>query len=272
MREIGITTKCGCGKCLDETLTNIKNAGFKNVMVDATNRNLENCIKSALALGLKIPFVHLDSRDANFLWGGDEHAEIFVGQIIRDIEICAKYKIETAVLHLETGELSVEPNMNAVRRMNKIIRAAEIQGVKIAVENGNYLAHDFYIFFKIKSPNLGFCYDCGHHYLLNPETDLLNRYGVRLFAVHLHDNLLDKSGDVAWAGDLHYLPMDGKIDFKRVMKQIGQSVYNGVLMLESTRESYCAPYIYKDLSPSEFLKRAYECGKMLIKTDGEMCI
>lgn len=46
---------------------------------------------------------------------------------------------------------------------------------------------------------------------------MLDKYGDRLIATHLNDNLgvSDFDGKVTWTDDLHLLPFDGIIDWRQ---------------------------------------------------------
>ena len=113
-------------------------------------------------------------------------------------------------MHATNGSpinFACKPNKHGIVNMTKVLKVAEKLGVVIALENtDNYSQkHMNYLFRKIKSPNLKFCYDVGHHHIYNRKVDLLKKFGHRLVALHLHDN--DKSKDQ------HLLPFDGTIDW-----------------------------------------------------------
>jgi sugar phosphate isomerase/epimerase len=64
--------------------------------------------------------------------------------------------------------------------------------------------------------------------------------------------------------DLHLLPFDGKIDFNKVAKDIGQSKYNGPVMLEVYHSNWFGgDELYKDMKPSAYLRKARESGEKL---------
>jgi hypothetical protein len=69
-----------------------------------------------------------------------------------------------------------------------------------------------YVFDRVASPNLGFCYDAGHRNCKEPDIDLLSLFGDKLVALHLHDN--------DGTGDQHRVPFEGKIDWKEQMSRI----------------------------------------------------
>ncbi len=113
-----------------------------------------------------------------------------------------------------------------------------------------HLQHLFFILDNIKSKNLKFCYDSGHHNLFNSEVDLIGKYSDILHAVHLHDNYLDFPQKLGWSGDLHLVPFDGKIDFEKIAHQIANSNFTGITMLESSRRGK----IYDQMSLADFFQ------------------
>ena len=276
--KIGVNTNCGCGDTLEETLQNIKAAGFTHVQVaEEANANskeegsaarFEDSIKLALGMGFEIPFVHLAYKhicNTNDLWVEGEENEKVIDFWIERIKICGKHGIKVAVIHVTISSTPLTAiSEQGIRSMEKLLKVARASNVKIALENlrAAHLAHTFYLLDNIKSPNLGFCYDAGHHNLHSKYTDFVTPYGERFFAVHLQDNLMD------WTSpeidrDRHLLPFDGKVDFEKVMRDIARTNYDGVVMLEVNRNHDTELNLYKDTSPTEFLREAKRRGERL---------
>ena len=122
-----------------------------------------------------------------------------------------------------------------------------------------------YLFKKIKSPNLMFCYDVGHHHIYNKQLGLLKKFGNRLVALHLHDNHMDWHKYYDYTRDLHMIPFDGKIDFEKVCAKLRRLKYNGIVMLELHKTTNGKPQIYEEMDNVEYLKRAYGAGEKLAK-------
>lgn len=265
--EIGITTGCDCGDTLEETLRNIKNAGFSHVMLDRY-KDLNADIETTKRFGLKIPFVHLDGRLSNNLWEQGETGDAYVAQVMREIEILGRHNIDAGVIHHSHNNDIITPartpNEQALANLRKIVEHAEKYRTKLLIENTDHMEHLAYLLDNVQSPYLGFCYDSGHHNLFHPEQDLLGKYGDRLGAVHLHDNRMDYFPGQGWDGDLHLLPFDGKVDFDKVARGIAQSAYNGGTMLETNRGAKIRK-TYDHMTPSEYLQKARTHGKRLSK-------
>ena len=282
MREIGVNTHCECGDTLAEILQNIKTAGFRNIMLMENKGRLEKEIELIKAQGFNIPFVHMEYRDrgdnetsinVDKLWLKSE-SKALVKNIIERIKICAKHGIDTVVMHpVSRPHLKCnKPDWSmdlGVDSFKQIAAAAAKVGVKVALENLNASDNVYLHYLLERIPNIGFCYDCGHHYLYAPEVDFMGMYGNRCLAVHLHDNNMDAVEVDRYQPcdtDLHLLPFDGKIDFQKVLADIKASSYKGILMLELhksaepvTREKY------GNLSPADYLKTAFSRGKKLLK-------
>lgn len=263
---IGINTNCECGKDYKEILANIKNAGFKNVMVAFKVGKAEETLKAALELGLNVPYVHL--TNSNNLWCKGLENEELMQSLKQQIELCGKYNVPIAVLHATKGtanELALPPNEYGLNCVKELVNFAKKHKVKIALENLDKLSykHFVYVMDNIKDKNLGFCYDCGHHQLYLPHVDLLKKYGDRILAVHLHDNLMDWEYGYDWSRDLHFLPFDGKIDYNKVCKKLAKTPYKNTIMLEVHKACFGCPNKYAKLTNEQYLNEAYKRAEKL---------
>ncbi len=263
---IGINTNCECGKDYKEILSNIKNTGFKSVMVAFKTGQAEETLKEALRLGLNVPYVHL--TNTNNLWCKGPENEIVVQSLKEQISLCAKYGIPIAVMHATRGsanELALPPNEHGLKCIKELVDFAKKHKVKIALENLDKLSykHFVYVMENIKDKNLGFCYDCGHHQLYLPKVDLLKRYGNRILAVHLHDNNLDWEYGFDWSNDLHFLPFDGKINYNKVCEKLAKTPYKNVIMLEVHKDCWGMPTSYDKLTNEQYLKEAHKRAEKL---------
>ena len=269
MLEIGINTNNDCGANAFERLKLIKNSGFKNVMIDSKDGDLEANIREALRLGLKVSSVHLSSREADCLWNMGETNVRYMNQIINEIEICGKYNIPVAVMHATEGDpttMLISLNDHGIGCMEKLVEVAKKNKVKIALENldNSNIKRLLVLLDSINSKWLGLCYDVGHHQLYNSQIDFVRKYANRLYAVHIHDNLMDYEYGCDYTRDLHLLPFDGKIDFGKICRKLIQVAYEGVLMLEVHKNGPAEPRPYKNVSDSEFLNEAHARASKLV--------
>lgn len=270
MLQIGVSTNNESGNSDIEILNNITQAGFKNVMLSYKTKNIDETIKTINDLGLNISYFHLNSTYANDLWAKGEAVDDYVKSVIKQIEICGKNNIPIAIMHATVGspsDFASKPSTQGLINFEKILKAAKQNNVKIAIENLDCcsIKHLCYLLDNFKDENVGFCYDVGHHHIYNAKTDLLKKYGNRLIAVHLHDNLMDWTKGYDYTRDLHLLPFDGKIDFYKVCNKLKKINYNGVVMLELHKKSCGSPQMYENLDNIEYLKEAYKRAEKLAK-------
>ena len=268
MLNIGVNTNNECGKNDEEILNNIVRAGFKNVMLSFKSKDIEQSIKDARNLGLNISYFHIGYQYANDLWATGEAVDKYIKGIVQQIEVCGKYNIPIAVMHVTAGsptDFAYKPTEQGLKNFKHILKVAKKNKVKIALENIDCysMKHLYYILDNIKDKYLGFCYDVGHHHLYNAKTDLLKRYGDRLFALHLHDNLMDWHPGYDYTRDLHLLPFDGKIDFDKVCRKLKKTNYKGIIMLEVHKKACGSPQMYENKGNFEFLKEAHNRAEKL---------
>lgn len=141
-------------------------------------------------------------------------------------------------------------------------------GVKICIENmletpvsEQYRQFDL-LFERYEKDFLGLCLDTGHaNIILRDKMEtFIKKYQDRIFSVHINDNLGGPSTGVydnehsAWACDMHMIPGDGNIDWRKLGILLSDTAYELPLVLElKCREE----------DQNAFLKRSYEAGKRL---------
>ena len=171
-------------------------------------------------------------------------------------------------MHATIGDpnsIVIAPNEFGLNEFKRLVDFAKSKNVKIALENvdNSGFLHFKFLLDDIKSDNLGFCYDVGHHNLYNKDIDLLKLFGDRLLAVHLHDNLGDyKFGD-DYTRDLHLLPFYGNANFDKIVKQLKSVNYNSTIMIETHKNPIAELKLYKDITNAEFLERAKSIAEKL---------
>jgi len=274
--DIGFHTNSRVGDTPEETLSRIKAAGFTTIQL-GTEQDLETGLRLAREVGLKVHYVHLpyrqlNKRNTNDFWVTGAANKELIRNTINLIRICDQYSVPVAILHQahESGKYpnEIHCDKQGIKSLRKILDATKKCNTKIAIENLNVSDNKYMeiLLDAIDDPRLGWCYDSGHHYLYIPEVDLIGKYGNRVFAIHLQDNLMDATDLNSTDRDIHLLPFDGKIDFKKVMRDIARSSYNGPLLLESKYErKKDGIFYYKGMSQTEFLKEAYKRGQKLAK-------
>lgn len=185
----------------------IKNAGFDCVMLwwsDKFGRGVgyQEGVRLARNAGLYIENIHAPVHEQNCLSLDNLDGESIAQTYLQCVQDCFEYNIPTMVIHLPSDENPI--NKLGIKRLEKIICKAEKMDVQIAFENLCNIQNLALVLGTFQSQNAGFCYDSCHHINYAPEDDLLNRYGKRLIALHLHDN--------GGKRNQHQLPFDGSID------------------------------------------------------------
>lgn len=230
----------------------IKDAGFDCVMLwwsDKFGRGdgYREDVGYARKAGLIVENIHAPVHEQEYLSEDGTDGESVYQDYLKCVADCEEYGIPTVVIHLPSDERPI--GGLGLKRLEAIVLQAEKYDVKIAFENLNNIQNLELTLKTFKSPTVGFCYDSCHHANCAPRNDLLEKYGDRLFALHLHDN--------GGKNNQHQLPFDGKIDWEAVVKKIAHTGYNGATSLEPMN------WDYEDISIREFLARAFQKAKRL---------
>ncbi len=236
----------------DERYQLIKKAGFDCVMLwwsDKFGRGMGYQRDAYLArnAGLCIENMHAPVHEQNRLSSDNLEGNSVFQTYLQCVKDCAEYEIPTMVIHLPSDENPI--NGLGMERLKKIVYEAEMEKVQIAFENLNNLNNITLVLGTFPSKNVGYCYDSCHHYNYHPDVDLMKQYGKRLMALHLHDN--------GGKHNQHQLPLDGHIDWFRVMREISNAGYQGVTSLEPMN------WDYEQRSIQQFLALAYQKAKQI---------
>lgn len=142
------------------------------------------------------------------------------------------------------------------KSMDELMPYCMEKGVRICIENLFGMPEEDirgqWDWFMEKYPKefIGFCLDSGHANIIWHEkmTEIIRKYGERIFAVHLHDN--------DGIDDLHRVPGEGTIDWEEVMTALAESAYELPLTLE---------VVGSHEDEDEFLAKAYQKGEWLTR-------
>lgn len=237
-----------------ETIEAIKKAGFDGAFIQWYNKDWsfsqEQQLKLCRELGLEIPFFHLGYSGINAIWVEGEEGEKLVEGYLRDLDACKRNDIDLVIMHPTSKFVAPKPNMLGIKRLQKIIDHAEKLNIKIAFENSKIFGYLEYIFEHIKNSNIGICFDIGHCHCHFDNKFNWKMFKNKILAVHLHDN--DKSDD------LHLLPFDGTVDWKKLAKDLKKAKYKGPVTLES-----CYRYNYLNMPVDDFYKLSLEKAKKI---------
>ena len=237
----------------------IKQAGFDSVLLwwsDEFDPKYRLQPELARQAGLQVENIHVPDEDANHLWEDTPKGQHVFEDHLRCLDDCAQFGIPTMVMHAFCGE---PPPLSeiGIRRFARLVEHTEALGVNIAVEymrRGSQMEQVAFLLEHFDSSRFGLCFDSGHDHARKsrtPETkiDMLDRFGHRLKALHLHDN----DGTAVPS----CLPFDGTIDWPAQMRKVAAMGYTGPTTLEVLNTGY------ESLPPEEFLALAQECAKRL---------
>lgn len=256
MSKVGIFSWFSYPVAMEERMRLIKKTGFDAVSLWWGAEDRYDRPTAARKFGLEIDNVHAPFMGGNSLWFEETEGDKYLKMLMSCVEDCNRYEIETVVIHA-TGFMDVPVvTQVGIDRIGELVLLAEKRGVNLAFENLNRLEHLDYILKNFTSEKVGFCYDSGHENCYHPDAMCLNKYGNRLMAIHLDDNMGD--------ADSHLLPFDGNARWNNILKDLKNSRDLKYLTLEVdfSRGHKCSE-IYKELSAQEFLRLAFEKVKMI---------
>lgn len=248
------------GVSVFENLNIIKRVGFDSFFT-GWSPDMEpkprDIAKHAEKTGLIYQSIHSPYSGLETMWkdglAGDAYLEM-LKDCLRD---CAGCSVPIMIAHPFIGFHDHTPTEVGVRRFRALTELAAKLGVKIAYENvegEEYLAA---IMESCDPVSAGFCLDTGHEVCYNRSKDMLSLYGDRLIATHFNDNLGVRGEDITPADDLHLLPFDGVVDFKRAMERIRSRNYTGIITFELKVKGGAEHTRYRDMSPEEYLTEAH---------------
>lgn len=238
---------------MEERYKIIRQAGFDGVTFwwsdNFGEKDYRNAPQIARYNELFVENIHTPFDGINNLWLDNLDGESITKVMLQCVEDCNTYDIPTMVMHLSSGENTPPINLIGLERVKRIAERAENLNVNIALENTRKTEYLAYVLEKIDSKRLGFCYDSGHQHRWSSEEDLLKKYGLRLMALHLHDN--------EGSDDQHLLPFKGTIDWKNTMGKIAKLGYAGSTVLEVENVGN------ETLSAEKFLHLAFKSANKL---------
>lgn len=248
----------------NEQLRLIKNAGFDGFFtVWKEPGQLDALAEEALKLGLMFQSIHAPFGKARNMWLVGEDGEIALQELLACLQDCSRLNVPIMVIHAYIGFDIEVPTEIGVQRFGKVIEEAGKANVKIAIENVEGEDHLALLFEKYGHlPQVGFCWDTGHEMCYNHHQDMLAKYGDKLIATHINDNLGISSfdGSISPTDDLHLLPFDGIGDWDNIAARLNRCGFNGPLTFElsvSPKRGRHDNDYYAQLPPEQYLCLAY---------------
>jgi len=225
----------------------------------------DSTIKAANSIrghGLIFQSIHAPFNKVEKMWDESEEGEAFTQEMIRWVHQCEAVQVPVLVAHVWKGFYEAYPTAIGIDRFGKLVQEAEKCGIQIAFENTegeNFLEAIRDAFSR--SPAYGFCIDTGHELCYNGGNDMIGKYGDKLIATHLNDNLGFTGAEVPWHDDSHLFPFDGIADWKGIAQRLKKVGYNGILTFELTIANKPGRHThdqFETMSVPEILKLAHQ--------------
>ncbi len=242
--------------------------GFSAVSPTYSAHIAEDCA-AAKECGAELQFMHAPIGKAADMWSIDrDRRERALNELIVCSECAARYEIPVMVVHTWMGfDNDHTPTREGLDSHSKLVSGAERIGVKIAYENSEGVETLFALMKHFDGyETAGFCWDSGHELCYNYGEDLLADFGDRLLVTHLNDNLgiSDPDGKIHFTDDLHLLPFDGKVDWKRAVSKLKASRPQEFLNFElKFRSNGKSSVLYSGFSIDDYLREAYKRAKAI---------
>lgn len=261
MRKLVINADLGFDFTTSEMIDKAAEAGWDGVFTgwneECGNKQIAAKIKDA---GLLYQSVHAPFGHADSLWEEDEQAECEFDRQIRCLRNSAECGVPIVVMHAIIGMKKNSPSDIGIERFARLLDEAAALGIKIALENTEGECYLEKIFTELHDHHaLGFCIDTGHEMCYNYSRDIIGKYGDRLIATHLNDNMKMSGEELTWLDDSHLMPFDGLADWDKIAARLNLAGYAGPLTFELTCKNKPGRHthdIYSSLDADGFLQLA----------------
>ena len=278
----GLYTWFGYVRTFEEKMRLIGAAGFDTICTwwDDTFAELDGTrqeqVAMAAAHGLRIEHAHIPYLGSDKLWASGAAGDELVAEHMRSVALAAECGVSTLVIHpYETEKSDTDDPRWYHRRMRELGAVCRDCDVRLAIENldGVHRLAQLVDPLVDENEHVGVCFDSGHANVSDPgDFCMLDHYGERVFALHLHDNDTTR--------DKHLVPFTPgcNLPWDAFMAALRKCGFAGSLMLES-----CAPFDFdaydnvegagEVLDPDEpietYLARSYEaCARIAAACQG----
>lgn len=204
----------------EERLQIIKNTGFDFVALSLSlfeTDELEDCAQLCEKYGFAVDNIHLSGKSTTDMWKIGSEGDEICERYCREIKRASDAGIHVGVAHITWGHAVPEPiSVAGLERFKKIADCAEKNGFVLGLENSVYPEYLYATMDYLKDyTSIGFTFDTGHRNAFAPDHDFLKVFGDRLVVTHIADN--------DGANDLHLMPMDGTVDWKKVASELAKT-------------------------------------------------
>jgi len=268
----------GFSLSLGEQVKMFKNAGFEGFFTSCyADTNFAVIRKCADDNGMYLQSLHAPFVGMADIWEDEYKGREVLDELIACVRGCAQISVPILVVHAIIGFDKHTPTELGIKFFSELAEEAEKLGVKLAFENTEGREYLDAVLTALKDKScVGFCWDSGHEKCYSHTSDLLEKYGSKLFCTHLNDNLgiRDYNGKITYFDDLHLLPFDGIINWEKNTKRLAGCSFDNWLTFELSVGSKHGRYdnhIYSMLPPEVFVAEAYKraCRVAALYTDAK---
>jgi sugar phosphate isomerase/epimerase len=243
---IGLSTGCFYHRNILECLPVIRESGFSMIEVCSSPEHLhfrdlksvQRAAEQIKELGMEAYSFHAPfAPNIDIASSHDAQRAASVAEIFKAAEAAALLQVHYFVLHPGPENPAAIPSHEQLPRMqhvveslNQVARHCRELGIMCVLENklphllfGN-TSDILWILDGINSAEVGACLDTGHAFLAGDMHNLVHKLSGHLRMIHAHDN--------DGAGDNHWPPGDGKIDWEQFMRDLMEVRFRGAFVLE----------------------------------------
>ncbi len=250
---------------LEENIKAMKDVGFDYTFFAwKKDMDFSERIKLYEKYDISLDSLHAPFMGLNCMWNSNKaDGDDYVKMLCECIDDAKKFNAPNVVMHPISGDSVPFSSKIGIERWKRIIDYAITNNIKICFENVEY-SELLGIVMAEFGNDVGFCYDTGHESTNDPGINFMKLFGDRLACTHIHDNYgLSYLVTPVLHGDCHMIPLDATIDFNRIMKDIRDVDYKGVLMLECNRHGMLNTY--SDCTVYEFYKKSFDALTKIAK-------
>ena len=256
----------------EEMVRVIKDIGFHAVSPIWDRDGIwKETIHNARKNGLIVQSLHAPYKKSMHMWNqNSDLAAAALAEFSESMRECAALSVPILVVHgwggldFASGHISI-----GLRNFSILAEQAAKLDIQIAFENleGEPFLYALMDHFQ-DAAHIGFCWDSGHEHCYNHDRNLLADFGSRLLVTHLNDNpgIQDPNGMISPKDDLHYLPLDGTVNWEEKTLQLQKARKQDILNFEVKQFSK----VYQPQNKTyacwtfpEFLTEAYQRAKII---------
>jgi sugar phosphate isomerase/epimerase len=266
--KIGISTTLNYDIPLTEMLPLVKAAGFDAVSLGGKREHSNFHLTEGRAqigrlldeTGLILDSIHAPFKreDGDISALEEEIRTGAVENLKNAVDAANVLRAPIVILHLNArfpGAATPERIEQVRHSMHELVPYAEAKNIRLACENlVRESEHRIFetILAEFTQPHVGFCYDSAHDYISGTNFKTLERYGDRLFTIHIVDDIETRQDD-------HLLPFEGKIDWQDFSRVFKKTDYKGIFLLEPEMR------LSAFKQPAVFLKEALARAKRILE-------